>query len=97
MLIGRPQSAWVAAGHRFFEVSIGIAAALAMAILCPERSAETTVASLGVQPKRTTKGEARSHNALVNDCACLARMVRVARLPRFVCGSGGRRDTSLAR
>jgi len=57
MLIRRPQSAWVAAGHRLFEVSIGIAVALAMAILWPERSAETTVASLGVQPNEQRKGK----------------------------------------
>jgi len=37
MLVTRPQSAWAAAGHRLFEVSVGIAVALAITVLWPER------------------------------------------------------------
>jgi uncharacterized membrane protein YccC len=36
MLIARTESAWVVAGHRFLEVSIGIVVALAMAVVWPE-------------------------------------------------------------
>ena len=44
MLITRSQSAWVAAAHRFLEVSIGIVVALAMTVLWPERSVDPRAA-----------------------------------------------------
>ncbi len=40
LLIPRIDPIWVAAIHRFFEVSIGIAVGLVMTVLWPERKAE---------------------------------------------------------
>lgn len=37
MLVGRPQSAWIIAAHRFVEVSLGIAVALVLAAAWPEK------------------------------------------------------------
>jgi uncharacterized membrane protein YgaE (UPF0421/DUF939 family) len=37
MLIVRPQSAWIIAAHRFVEVSLGIALALLLTAVWPER------------------------------------------------------------
>lgn len=36
MLVARSKSAWIIAGHRFVEVSLGIAVALALAAVWPE-------------------------------------------------------------
>ncbi len=44
MLITPSQSAWVAAAHRFLEVSIGIVVALAMTVVWPERSVDSRAA-----------------------------------------------------
>jgi uncharacterized membrane protein YccC len=37
MLVARPQSAWIIAAHRFVEVSLGIAVALALTAAWPEK------------------------------------------------------------
>ena len=42
VLIARGNSAWTVAGHRFFEVSLGIATGLATTALWPERETEGT-------------------------------------------------------
>jgi len=40
LLVPRPNSQWVIAVHRFFEVSIGIAVGLAVITLWPERKSD---------------------------------------------------------
>jgi uncharacterized membrane protein YgaE (UPF0421/DUF939 family) len=41
MLIPRTNAAWIVALHRFFEVSVGIVVALALAAVWPERQAQS--------------------------------------------------------
>ncbi len=47
LLISRPEPLWAIAVHRFLEVSTGIAVALVMAILWPERPPNTGARPLG--------------------------------------------------
>jgi uncharacterized membrane protein YgaE (UPF0421/DUF939 family) len=46
LLIPRSNAAWVIALHRFFEVSVGIVVALALAALWPEHQPESAKASV---------------------------------------------------
>lgn len=49
MLVGRPQSAWIIAAHRFVEVSLGIAMALVLAAAWPEKQLTAAVPGSATQ------------------------------------------------
>jgi len=49
MLVGRPQSAWIIAAHRFVEVSLGIAVALVIAAAWPEKQSIPAVPGSATQ------------------------------------------------
>jgi hypothetical protein len=63
MLIPRPTSPWVVALHRFLEVSMGIAVALAVTALWPEKKLDTLGRRLGSR----SKGEGLKSQAFTGD------------------------------